>query len=513
MYKINKLLKRVLSFLLLFVLIANISQLDASSKFLKKTYDSQPPTAPQNLTTISVNQTSVSLKWTASTDNRAVASYQIYKNSIYIASTAGTSYTVSGLAASTPYFYYVKAKDLSGNFSLSSNVVVVTTSPFVQTPAPVPAPTPAPAPAPTPAPAPAPTPTPAPTKKIVSAYYAGWSAYNGYTPLNIPASSITNINYAFAKIGDDLKIEMGDSYIDPTNFAQLNQLKKSYPNIKTLISIGGWSDSGKFSDAALTDSSRTVFAVSVVAFVKQYGFNGVDIDWEYPVGGGLSTNMARSADKTNFTLLLQKLREKLNAQGQRDGQKYLLSIAGGADKSYAANTQLSLIANYVDYASIMTYDIHGLGDSYTDLNAPLYVPTESSPQYKWSVDQAVKAWITSGFPASKIVMGVPFYGYIYNGVTGGGTGLYKNYSGGSSISYDSLLSNYISNGSYTKYFHPVALVPWMFNGSTFISFDNEISMGDKAKYIVQNNLAGASIWELSQNKGGQLLNALTLNLK
>jgi len=210
---------------------------------------------------------------------------------------------------------------------------------------------------------------------------------------------------------------------------------------------------------------------------------------------------------------LQKLREKLDAQGQLDGQKYLLTIAGGADTTYTGNTELSLIAKYVDYATIMTYDIHGIWDSYTDLNAPLYAPTETSPQYKWSADQSVKTWIAGGFPASKIVMGVPFYGYIFNGVSGGGTGLYKTYTSGKSISYDSVLSTYLSNSSYAKYFHTDALVPWLFNGSTFISYENESSIASKAKYIVQNNLAGASIWELSQNKGGQLLNALTASLK
>lgn len=216
------------------------------------------------------------------------------------------------------------------------------------------------------------------TEKPVAAYYANWSAYSGYTPLNIPAGKLTYLNYAFAKIGEDLKIALGDPCVDPGNLAQLSQLKQAYPQLQTLISIGGWCDSGKFSDAALTDSSRAAFADSVLAFIKRYKFDGVDIDWEYPVGGGLSGNRSRSADKTNFTLLLQKLREKLDAQGKADGRKYLLTIAGGADSSYAEKTQLRQIADDVDYATIMTYDIHGHWDCYTDLNAPLYTPLAAS---------------------------------------------------------------------------------------------------------------------------------------
>lgn len=448
----------------------------------KKPLDTQPPTAPANLTSSSISQNSVSLRWTASTDNKGVASYLIYKNAVNIGTTTATTYNVSGLTAATAYSFFIKAKDWSGNLSQPSNILTVTTLPIPQTAA-----------------------------KIVTGYYAGWSAYNGYTPLNIPASDLTHINYAFAKIGDDFKIAMGDPYIDPTNFIKLGELKKAYPHLKTLISIGGWNDSGKFSDAALTDDSRTVFADSVVAFIKQYGFNGVDIDWEYPVSGGLSTNMTRSEDKTNFTLLLQKLREKLNSQSALDGQKYLLTIAGGAGSTYTRNTELNFIGSYVDYAIIMTYDMHGTWDSYTDFNAPLNAPADTSPQYKWSVDQSVKAWLAAGFPASKIVVGIPFYGYIYNNVTGG-TGLYKSFSGGSSITYDKIVSTYLTNSTYMKYWHSDALVPWLFNGSTFISYDDETSVASKANYIVTNQLAGASIWELSQNKGGQLLNALLTHL-
>ncbi len=475
-----KIYKRITTVALILVL-AGLLQIASEAK---KSTDTQPPTTPQNLSVFSVSQTSVSLKWTASTDNKGVASYLIYKNAVNVGTATGTTFIVSGLTVSTTYSFYIKAKDTSGNLSQPSNTLTVITLPL----------------------------TPI-AQKIVTGYYASWSAYSGYTPQSIPATNLSTVNYAFAKIGDDLKIALGDPYIDPINFNQLKELKISYPKLKTLISIGGWNDSGKFSDASLTDASRTVFADSVVAFIKQYGFNGVDIDWEYPVSGGLPTNITRSADKQNFTLLLQKLREKLDAQGAIDGQKYLLTIAGGAGSTYVANTELIKIAGYVDYATIMTYDIHGTWDSYTDFSAPLYTPTDVSPQYKLSVDQSIKAWTSAGFPASKIVLGVPFYGYMYNNVTGGGNGLYKPFSGGSAISYDKILSSYLTDSSYTKYFHTVAFVPWLFNGSTFISYDDETSVAHKAKYIVANNLAGVGIWELSQNKGGQLLNALVTNLK
>jgi chitinase len=481
----DAMLRRYIRFLPILLALTVLTQLTV---YAKKAADTQAPTAPANLTAASVGETSVALRWSAATDNKKISAYLVYRNSAYIATAFGTSYTASGLTAATAYSFYVKARDSSGNLSEASPVLTGTTAGSSSgTPA-------------------------AQTGYQVIGYYASWSAYGGYTPSDIPASSLTCVHYAFAEIGGDLKISMGDPAVDPSNYQKLSALKQSYPELKTLISVGGWNDSGNFSDAAYTDASRTAFADSVVSFLTQYNFDGVDLDWEYPVSGGLATNVCRSADKTNFTLLLAKLREKLDAQEAKDGKHYLLTIAGGAGTSYAANTELNLIANYVDYAVVMTYDIHGTWDAYTDLNAPLYSPAEPSPQYKWSADQGVKTWTAAGFPASKLVLGVPFYGYLYSGVNSGGTGLYQTFSGGTSISYDQILKSYLTNSGYTKYVHADAKVPWLFNGSTFISYDDETSMSAKAAYVKKAGLAGASIWELSQNKGGQLLNALVNGL-
>lgn len=477
----NKNIKLLCSFVIVVVLLfQNIDVYAANKKS-----DTRPPTAPTNLIAATVGETSATLKWKASYDAKGVASYLIYLNSVNIASSNATSYTVTGLTASTSYKFYVRAKDYSGNISSLSNTISVTTL----------------------------TPPVTSTKKIIAGYYASWSAYSGYTPLNIPASKLTHINYAFAKIGDDLKIALGDPYIDIANFTKLNELKASNPNLKTLISIGGWTSSDKFSDAALTDSSRTTFADSVIAFIKLYNFDGVDIDWEYPVSGGLSTNTYRSEDKTNFTLLLKKLREKLDAQGLVDGKKYLLSFAGGSGNTYIMNVELNLISSYVDYAILMTYDLHGPWDTYTDFNAALYSPSETSPQYKSSADSCVKSWNSAGFPSSKIVLGIPFYGYIYRGVTNANNGLYKTFTSGSSITYDNILTSYLSNSTYIKCYHSEAKVPYLFNGSVFITYDDPTSIAEKVNYINTNHLAGASVWELSQNKDGTLMNVLYSNLR
>jgi chitinase len=349
-------------------------------------------------------------------------------------------------------------------------------------------------------------------KKIVG-YYASWAAYSGFTPDKLDATKLTHINYAFANIGSDLKIAMGYPDVDSSNFSKLNALKQINPNLKTLISIGGWSWSDKFSDVALTDASRSTFADSVVSFIVTYGFDGIDIDWEYPVGGGLSTNVSRPEDKQNFTLLLQKLREKLDARGVIDGRHYLVTFAGAGSSSYINNTELSILQQYVDYGNLMTYDIHGTWDKYTDFNAPLYNNSDVSPQYKWSVDSSVNTWLKAGFPAGKLVMGVPFYGYKYNSAVNANNGLYQTYSGGSAVTYASVAASYLNAPGYVRYYNSESMVPWLFNGSTFISYEDEQSIGAKAQYIKNKALGGAMIWELSQDPNKILLNALYNGLK
>jgi chitinase len=379
------------------------------------------------------------------------------------------------------------------------------------TPTPTPTATPTPTLTPTPMPTAIPTPTPTPTvpSTRVVGYYAAWAAYSGFTPDKVDAGKLTHINYAFANIGSDLKIALGYPDIDPANISKLNALKQNYPQLKTIIAIGGWSWSNRFSDVALTESSRAIFADSCVDFIVKYGFDGIDIDWEYPVSGGLSTNIKRAEDKQNFTLLLKTIREKLDAREAIDGKQYILSFAGAAGSWYVNNIELTKINQYVDYANIMTYDIHGTWESITDFNAPLFSYDSID---NVTVDSSVNVWLNAGFPKDKLVMGVPFYGHIYKQVANVNHGLFQTYSGGASISYSNIAGNYLMDSSYQKFYHETARVPWLFNGSTFITYENEQSMLEKAKYIKDKGLGGAMIWELSQDPNRVLLNALSQGL-
>ncbi len=168
---------------------------------------------------------------------------------------------------------------------------------------------------------------------VVGGYYTNWSTYGrNFQVADIPANKLTHVFYGFTKI-ENGAVALTDSYADTQktfgkytwqqsdaglagNLAELKALKQSNPNLKTMMSVGGWTLSSPFSDAALTDSSRTKFASSAVQLMVKYGFDGLDIDWEYHVGGGDGGNINRPADKQNYNLLLQTLRQELNKPNQ-----------------------------------------------------------------------------------------------------------------------------------------------------------------------------------------------------
>ncbi|WLD91689.1 glycosyl hydrolase family 18 protein [Alkalihalobacillus sp. AL-G] len=359
-------------------------------------------------------------------------------------------------------------------------------------------------------------------------YYAGWATYSGYQVSDIDASKLTHVNYAFANISEDGRLTVGDPWADiekpfpgdseaeafKGNFNQLNKLKDQHPHLKTLISVGGWTWSDHFSDVALTEKSRTIFAESVLQFILKYDFDGVDLDWEYPVNGGEAGNINRPEDKQNFTLLLKKIRETLDAQSAKDGKKYLLTIAAGPSNSHSGNLELNSLKQYVDYIQLMTYDIHGEWDTITGMNAPLHKDPESGFYVELSVQDAVETYIANGVPADKLVMGLPFYGRVLKQVNNVNNGLYQSFEGGgSSISYAEIEANYVNKNGFTRYWEADSKVPWLFNGSTFISYDDVESIGYKTSYIKSIGLGGAMVWELSQDPNEVLLTKVYDELK
>ena len=339
----------------------------------------------------------------------------------------------------------------------------------------------------------------------VVGYYAGWAAYQGYTPAQLPAEHLTQINYAFAQIDPDtLTIALENEAHDNKNLAALRKLRQQNDHLKLLISVGGWSDSRYFSDAASTAARREKFAASCVDFVVEHGLDGVDLDWEYPVSGGAPGMVHRPADKQNLTKLLQELRAQLDRQGRRDGKDYSLTIAGAAGSWYLNQIEAVKAADIVDHIFLMGYDFHGTWDRYADFNAPLYAPSGASPQGKSGVANSVQAYLDKGIPAEKIVLGMPLYGYAYQGVSGKDNGLYSTYASARSVSYKTLKKSYLSSAAYRQFRHQEAQVPYLYGNGTFVSYDDAASLAAKAALARSRGLGGIGFWELSQDDGGEL---------
>ncbi len=396
-----------------------------------------------------------------------------------------------------------------------------------------PTPTPTPAPSATPAPTPAATPLPSPTppvtggpglsgKKIVG-YFADWGIYQkNYHVTDIPASKLNVINYAFAKpasTGDVVLFDEwaavqrpypGDVGGQPVlgNFNQLIKLKQASPHLITMISIGGWTLSGEFSDIALTASSRGKFTRSAIAFIRKYGFDGVDIDWEYPAGGGLGSNKVRPQDKQNYTLLLRELRRQLDIAAANDGKKYYLSIAAPAGPGNIAHFELANIAAVCDWINLMAYDLHGDWENATGHHAGLRAP-RGDPL---SVEAAVATCLASGVPSAKLVVGVPFYGRGWKGVGPANNGLRQPSAGGMPGTYppdmeweyrDILNRLTTRPGVYQRFWDDTAKAPWLYaageNGGTFVTYEDTESLGYKTQMIRDRSLGGAMFWELSSD--------------
>ncbi len=351
----------------------------------------------------------------------------------------------------------------------------------------------------------------------VVGYFASWTIYDTqYFVTDVEGSLLTHINYAFANISNDGEVVLGDSWADieypypgdpedaplKGNFRQLQLLKEQHPHLQTLIAIGGWTWSGKFSDIALTEESREKFAKSARDFMVEYGFDGVDLDWEYPTGGGNVGNTERPEDVENFVLLLEALRTELDAQGEADGRHYLLTIAAGAGKSAYEPLDWDRIHPLLDFINVMTYDMSGGWSQVSGLSAPLY-DSSPNPVEEMSTDSVMQTFLGLGIPADKIVLGVPFYGHSWSGVSDENNGLYQPFRQADAINFDYRL---LTTGGYldsmTRFWHDEAQVPWLYtdeNDGLIISYEDPTSIQLKAQYARDHGLGGVMFWELSDD--------------
>lgn len=343
-------------------------------------------------------------------------------------------------------------------------------------------------------------------EKVVIAYV--FVRDNLVKPENIAVEKLTHINYAFADVQDGV-IKKGFEK-DEENFKILNSLKERNPDLKILISVGGWTWSGNFSDMALTEESRNKFAKSAVEFVRKYKLDGVDIDWEYPGLPGIG-NPHRPEDKENFTLLLKAIREELDKYEKQDNKHYLTTIAAGAFDKFVNATDMGEAAKYLDFVNLMTYDFcEAEMDSIASHHTCLYTNPQA-PKNR-STHHAVQIFHEAGVPLHKIVIGSAFYGRSWGEVASENNGLFQT---GEPVrinsSYKSIRSELTGDGGFQRYWDDVAKAPYLYSDSAkiFISYDDTVSVKLKCDYINENKLRGIMFWEYHGDYQNELLNVMS----
>ncbi|MCI0522414.1 MAG: glycoside hydrolase family 18 protein [Bacteroidales bacterium] len=351
---------------------------------------------------------------------------------------------------------------------------------------------------------------------MVVGYVAG---YRDFDFSKIDASKLSHINYAFANIIDG-RVQFDTAKIDDTglnieDIRRLIDLKKVNPDLKVLVSVGGWGWSGNFSDAALNDSSRRRFAESSAEFILSTGIDGIDLDWEYPNQEGAG-NIHRPEDIENFTLLLRAVREHIDSTALKQGRKepYLLTIASGGDSAYIANTRLGEASQYLDFINIMSYDLHNGLTSQTGHHSNLLLSEWDSP-FGDATERSLRMHLEAGVNPSKLNIGVPFYGRIWRGAEPVNNGLYREArTTGQFIPYANVIAA-ISDEAFVRLYDSSACAPFLWNerDSIFISYDDEISLAEKMKWVKAMGLAGVMFWEYGEDPEGKLLDIIVSGLR
>jgi chitinase len=345
-------------------------------------------------------------------------------------------------------------------------------------------------------------------------YFPQWGIYNqpqylvknlapsGKAPLvdqiNYAQGSVANGRCSIADPNADLAYAFSaEQSVDGTpdipsqtfrgNLHQLQELKRRYPRLRILISLEG--RSSNFAEDAQPQNRAAFVASCVDTFLKGNFapgivapgiFDGIDLDWEYP----------HQADAENYLALLTDLRRQMD--DLRPG--LLLTIAAGPSPRTYEGVDMAAVARLVDRIGLMTYDFSGPWSDTTGLIAPLTVKPGFDND---TVAHAVEAYLAAGVPASKLLMGLPFYGYGWHQVTETDTGLLQE---GLPIRGDhpySYIAGLVAHS--TVYRDPDSQTPWLFDGDIFWTYDDPISIDRKAEYARDHRLGGLMIWELSED--------------
>lgn len=389
-------------------------------------------------------------------------------------------------------------------------------------------------------------------------YFANWFQWHAdpykFLPSHIQAEKITHLNYAFALIhsstfeirhfeDNDVSNWGAGNWQVPCSqqagscqkglYEQVNELKTQHRHLKTLISLGGWSfnlpesedmesarrmkrlDSGwtefVFSDMVSSAANRQKFVVSSIKFCRTWGFDGLDLDWEYP---GYLTRGGRATDKANFATLLSELRSAFDQESRETGKPaLLLTAAVGIGPTVVENGyDIPALNQHLDFINLMTYDMYG---GWSPERVGIHSQLHAGPGDAFGLDAvplsaewAVDHWISQGADASKLAIGLASYSRSYRlksseggqqpGALAVGYGATQPYSKQQGLaSYYEILS-LISDGA-KKTYDANRCGAFLQKGDLWMGFDDEESLRCKARFIKDRGLRGGLLWDLPED--------------
>ncbi|KRX50985.1 putative endochitinase [Trichinella murrelli] len=344
---------------------------------------------------------------------------------------------------------------------------------------------------------------------IRGCYFTNWAQYRtgdaSYMPEHYQPGLCTHIFFAFAKFTDNFIVattEHNDIQSDNSGLYQrVNKLKQQDPNLKTLLSVGGYGFGiQKFQQLARNQYARSKFVNSLKEFLRRFNFDGVDLDWEYPT----------SADYSHFIILVKDIADAFHYESVTTGKPKLLLTAAvtGNEQTAADGYNVQAMARYFDFVNVMTYDFHGGWEMQTGINSPLYRYSAAVEWAKqWNVADAAEAWFKMGMPREKIVIGFATYGRGWNlpigntdhgirvGTRAVGPATATTFVQQTGVAAFYELCEMLENGA-RRFWDDESKTPYLVHDGKWYSYDDPDSYSEKLTWLQNQGYGGAFVWSL-----------------